>query len=252
MRITVEAHLPRRPTRGRRTLLALLLVLALPTAVLASDIFNDVPDSNTFHDNISALAEAGITVGCGGGNFCPGANITRGQEAAFIHRAASRVGLSYTAGAIGVGGAENSKDIASVTILVPGNSSLGVGAKQFVKVDGMATIYGNGATSGCVCNMVMNIVDSDTGNVVASQFDEVAAVAGAQMSLSTSFVFAESPGSHTYKLRLNITATADLSVGWRTLIATTHTFGPMGTNDLSPIIIIPIKTTTPNADAAAQ
>jgi hypothetical protein len=49
--------------------------------------FNDVPPSNIFFREIEALVRSGITVGCGGGNYCPNQAVTRGQMAAFLARA---------------------------------------------------------------------------------------------------------------------------------------------------------------------
>lgn len=48
--------------------------------------FLDVPVGSTFHREVEALVSAGITGGCGGGNYCPNANVTRGQMAAFLAR----------------------------------------------------------------------------------------------------------------------------------------------------------------------
>jgi len=53
---------------------------ALPT-------FTDVPTGHPFYNSIEALAESGITGGCGGENYCPDNAITRGQFAAFFARA---------------------------------------------------------------------------------------------------------------------------------------------------------------------
>jgi len=47
-------------------------------------IFGDVPCPGPFADWIEALATEGITGGCGGGNFCPDADVTRAQMAAFL------------------------------------------------------------------------------------------------------------------------------------------------------------------------
>jgi hypothetical protein len=46
--------------------------------------FNDVACPSTFADWIEFLAAEGITSGCGGGNYCPLNNNTRGQMAAFL------------------------------------------------------------------------------------------------------------------------------------------------------------------------
>jgi hypothetical protein len=46
--------------------------------------FADVPTGHTFFRFVEALARSGITAGCGGGNFCPDAPLTRGQMAVFL------------------------------------------------------------------------------------------------------------------------------------------------------------------------
>ena len=46
--------------------------------------FNDVHAGDYNADYIQSFFEEGYTVGCGGGNFCPGAVHTRGQTAVFI------------------------------------------------------------------------------------------------------------------------------------------------------------------------
>lgn len=48
--------------------------------------FGDVPTSHPFFRYVEALA-AGVTGGCGGGNFCPDAPMTRGQMAVFLAKA---------------------------------------------------------------------------------------------------------------------------------------------------------------------
>ncbi len=81
---------------ARRTRIAagLLLVglLAIPVAGSASHRFDDVPDTNVFHGDISWLADNGITLGCNpptNNNYCPEANVTRQQMAAFMRRLAT-------------------------------------------------------------------------------------------------------------------------------------------------------------------
>jgi hypothetical protein len=53
----------------------------------AAATFGDVPTNFLYFRAIEALAASGITSGCGGGNFCPGQNVTRGEMAAFLARA---------------------------------------------------------------------------------------------------------------------------------------------------------------------
>jgi hypothetical protein len=53
----------------------------------ATPVFGDVPASHPFYQFIEALGASGITGGCGSGNFCPEAPLTRGQMAAFLSKA---------------------------------------------------------------------------------------------------------------------------------------------------------------------
>ncbi|MGH9364188.1 MAG: S-layer homology domain-containing protein, partial [Thermoanaerobaculia bacterium] len=83
---------------GAQTLHASLPAFAddiqTPTVVAGSVIrqdfslrFLDVPDSSTYANFIYGLVGAGITAGCGGGNYCPDASVTRAQMAVFIEKA---------------------------------------------------------------------------------------------------------------------------------------------------------------------
>ena len=49
--------------------------------------FNDVPATDPAFQFIEALARSGISVGCGGGNYCPDAPLTRRQMAVFLAKA---------------------------------------------------------------------------------------------------------------------------------------------------------------------
>lgn len=75
---------------GRRLIVVGWLVagmaIAFPLGAIASHQFGDVPTSNSFHNDIDAIADAGVTLGCGGGNYCPDAFVTREQMAAFMNR----------------------------------------------------------------------------------------------------------------------------------------------------------------------
>jgi hypothetical protein len=55
--------------------------------------FGDVPTSHPFFRFVEALVSSGITAGCGGGNYCPDAPLTRGQMAVFLSKA---LGLHFT------------------------------------------------------------------------------------------------------------------------------------------------------------
>ncbi|HTY40775.1 MAG TPA: S-layer homology domain-containing protein [Thermoanaerobaculia bacterium] len=53
-------------------------------------VFNDVPCPGQYAAWIEELYNEGILVGCGGGNYCPGAPLTREQAAVAILRAEHR------------------------------------------------------------------------------------------------------------------------------------------------------------------
>lgn len=73
-----------RLTRGQ---MATFLARALDLPPAARDHFGD--DNGHVHEgSINRLADAGITGGCATGSYCPNATLTRGQMAAFLHRAA--------------------------------------------------------------------------------------------------------------------------------------------------------------------
>jgi S-layer homology domain len=49
--------------------------------------FGDVPTGHPFFQFVEAFVASGITAGCGGGNYCPNANLTRGEMAVFFSAA---------------------------------------------------------------------------------------------------------------------------------------------------------------------
>jgi uncharacterized repeat protein (TIGR03803 family) len=56
--------------------------------------FTDVAQGLSFHDHVERIFRAGITAGCGGGNYCPGSSVSRQQMAVFLLKAEH--GSSYT------------------------------------------------------------------------------------------------------------------------------------------------------------
>ena len=85
----VTSGAPDQPPHRRRLGVALgvaIVVLIAPAIALASHQFGDVPTSASYHDEVESLVNAGITSGCGGGNYCPNQAVTRGQMAQFMTR----------------------------------------------------------------------------------------------------------------------------------------------------------------------
>ena len=69
-----------------RAQMAAFLVRALDVPPATKDWFSD-DDGSTLEASINAMAEAGLTGGCGTGVFCPDQPVTREQMAAFLVRA---------------------------------------------------------------------------------------------------------------------------------------------------------------------
>lgn len=70
---------------------AMVIVIAAPLAVIATDAFTDVPESNVHHDDIAWLKDAGVTAGCNpptNTEYCPGDPVLRQQMASFMRRLA--------------------------------------------------------------------------------------------------------------------------------------------------------------------
>jgi streptogramin lyase len=72
---------------------ALSLGVSKTWTLHVGDSFTDVPRTSPFYRHIEALFHNLVTAGCGGANFCPSADVTRGQMAVFLLRA--RYGLNF-------------------------------------------------------------------------------------------------------------------------------------------------------------
>lgn len=84
---------PRAPHVRRSTIVLIIAVaaIAFPLGVLANHQFEDVPTGASYHDDVEALVNAGITSGCATDpdRYCPGNAVTRGQMAQFLNRLGS-------------------------------------------------------------------------------------------------------------------------------------------------------------------
>jgi hypothetical protein len=83
-------RVPKKWARVAMIIMVTALIVA-PLTAIASHSFTDVPDSNTFHEDIAWLADADVTKGCNppaNTQFCPNDEVTRGQMAAFLRRLA--------------------------------------------------------------------------------------------------------------------------------------------------------------------
>jgi hypothetical protein len=215
------------PRRRVVAVLALLVALIVPGGALASHIFADVPDSNIFHGDITAISRAGITAGCGGGNFCPDTTLTRAQEAAFLHRGLGRV-ASDTGSSITVPAA-TLVTVAETTILPGVNASAGPEANGFLLVNGSVTVY-EGNPDDCICSIsvrvyVNNVAVSGTQYVFLP--DNTVFESG---SAAISIALPISPGVKTVSLRVNEYQGNESLVAYASMTALYVPFGSQGTD----------------------
>lgn len=214
--------------QGRRAtiIVALAAILSMPALVSASDLFSDVPNTSPYHGSIGAIARAGITTGCGDGSYCPAANVSREQMAAFMHRGFGRVGddYSYTNDF----GTEPTT-LASLSI-TPGLPSTAVsGAANFALITGTASLYVS-TPSGCPC-YYRAWLSQDGNQVSPNQYVTVAEGASQIVNVSVTTVAPlTTSGGHAVALMVYQYLGSSTTDGYASLTAITAPFGSSGGN----------------------
>ena len=187
MKVTVEIRRPDWMTsrRVRRAPLVLLLTLLVAAPVLASDTFGDVPNSNPHHNDINAIAVAGITRGCNPPaltNYCPDQAVRRDQMASFLQRG------------LGRGARTQQTDILFDNVVAPAtlsSTNLTVPGSGFVQMNAVAQatqvfIPGLCDTTGAY---TLNVRVSDPVSAQTSQFMQESIGALGTGHASTTFLF---------------------------------------------------------------
>lgn len=236
MKIRMELTLERPRLEPRRrpravALAAVVLALILPGVALANHLFADVPTSSPYHANISNLATSGVTAGCGGSNFCPTANVTRQQMAAFLNRGLGRVAEAAVYNVI-TGPAITTVGQVTITPGIPGGAVND--ARQFVRAQFNGTILFSNAT-GCPCVVGLQLL-ANSDEVSEFGVGLTATAANVYMPISTSGVIEVSGSSPvTVELVAYVTGTGSAMsyTAFGNLDATTFPFGGTGSNVLS-------------------
>ncbi len=204
--------------RSRRLRSAHVLVLVLaggaiafPLGVVASHQFSDVPPSNTFHADIAAIRDAGVTSGCAPGKYCPKDFVTREQMAAFLNRLgaleadktpvvnADRVDGRHAQGLTRVaqGGAIATTAITSTGIVYV-QVSIEAPTSGYVQLTSSASIQGAGCS--ILCNVTAYLTLTN-GNPISLPM--VQTVAGSTYETAgPTTVTAVAAGTHIFQLRL--------------------------------------------------
>jgi hypothetical protein len=96
--------------RVRREVMAAFLVRALGYVDDGGGDLYDDDNASIFEADIDKLATAGVTKGCdppANDHFCPTQNVTRGQMAAFLHRACAPPTCAVMGGSVGSAGSRS-------------------------------------------------------------------------------------------------------------------------------------------------
>jgi hypothetical protein len=214
----------------------LALAIGVPASVWATHEFFDVSNSNPFHDDISAILDAGITTGFGDGGYHPAANVTRQSMAAFLHRGLGRVAFGKTSdwSAANLVVGSTATILASVAIDSGAESAGGSG---FVQLTGVAHILSTSPAT-CPCHVELSIWDTvsntqltvtkadvpSLANEYASSFAAVSVTAAALLPANT-------VGRYALKATRFDSSTAIEGTG--SLMATYVPFGAGGTDVLA-------------------
>jgi hypothetical protein len=214
MRFTIEIQRPQRPRRRSVALLLALLLLLPPTVALANHQFSDVPTSNPFHDEIEAIANAGITGGFGDGTYRPADAVTRQAMAAFMERGFGHLTMSFGGQPLnlsvtpGIGQPDTlAVPVRDVTIVVPGVPNA-FAPEQIVYLNGRVTLDSamNISTQGCPCIFEAYIRDEASDIIFLPQYQtfESASVGTHLYSFDVDAFFRAAPGPHTYTLEVGL------------------------------------------------
>jgi hypothetical protein len=202
-------------------LVAVSVLVAVPTAVLAAHVFDDVPDSNTFHDDIAWLADNEVTLGCvpDGSLYCPTEAVTRQQMAGFMRR------LSATSGVTGfqVEDFNDGVDVTSATFVELGNVT--VNAKGPSDVALTAHGYLEKPASNIARYQMIIARDDCDGEVVGATFHRPPDTTGTGFTAFTVSLTGFDSGvsgsvDYVFCAAIYLDEGPDVSIGHRGLIAT--------------------------------
>jgi hypothetical protein len=206
-----------RPRRPILITIAVTVMLALPAGmVLAIHQFTDVPTGSSIHDDVEAIANAGVTTGCGDGKYCPSDPVTRGQMAQFMNRLGALDGQAPSVNADRVDGRHANQlsrvarmGTAASTDLPTTGEGVQYGTDLVITAPtaGFVTVnFGFTIQSSCTvsCLAVGHVAHVESGSTTLTAFlTEVwASTTVPSTSASINWVFPVDPGVNTFQLIL--------------------------------------------------
>jgi hypothetical protein len=202
---------------------------------LASHQFTDVPTSSPHHDDISAIAGAGITSGCAPSLYCPADPVRRDQMGTFLRRGFGRVGASGTTADLTL--TNTYQDLAVDTITAGGAP----GGSGFVVVTGDFSMYGFVGSMDPNHRINFRLVQDGGGTSNendATLYTNTATTGAPSASVAKTWVFSVSTGTtYTFRLQARIAFPASgvdtINAGNRHITLLYVPFGSSGTSSLS-------------------
>lgn len=214
-----------RAVTARQALVGAALVAVLSvgasTAIAGELLFTDVPEEHPFHDEIAAVAQAGITTGYPDDTYRPSDPVTRQAMAAFLGRGLSSVSVAVRDASVPlsivgeIDGPGVEAELMS-TEVTAGAAGAGTG---YVVVDGLVVVVdGQGA---CPCRVLAQVFDDGDPAPVPSHLAITASPRTTTGPVSGVFpIAAETTSTITVQVRvLATTAVEDIEV-WGTMTAT--------------------------------
>ena len=204
-----------------RIILTALVALTVPLVAVAHDTgFTDANDEDAFyHDEVGAIAGAGLTAGCTATTFCPDRTMTRGEAVTFLHRSIARVAFA-TATDMFLDGT-----VVSVE-LTPGGAV--PGKTNMIVVEAVASVFGTGFGGGSVTISLSDGVDS-------SREVSVTAAAGETVHVPLMWAIEATTMAPAEPVTLSLVAAGNTGTSIDAdIIASYVPLGPDGENELSP------------------
>jgi hypothetical protein len=233
-----RVRMPRR-WWSRLVLGGIVLAALLAPAAWASHQFSDVPNSSPHHNDISAIAGAGITGGCAPGLYCPSQAVQRDQMGSFLARGLGRIASEQVDFVTSVPNLTITT-VSDADVIVPG-----VGGQQLVYLQATFTASANNAAK---CNFGIRLHNGPTTGSpeIQATFDEFASATASQRTFTVSDVVLASSGSHTYALGVVHDCGVAVTISNLNFIAATFAFGWNGTGVVDGSVpLVPSSSTTP-------
>ena len=207
----------------RLTLGGLVLAALLAPAAWANHQFVDVPAASPHHADISNIADAGITGGCGPGLYCPSQAVSRDQMASFLARGGGRLASEQV---------DFATSVPNLTITTVSDADVivaGASGQQLVYLQATFTASANNAAK---CNFGIRLHNGPTTGSpeIHATFDEFASAAASQRTFTISDVVLAGSGSHTYALGVVHDCGVAVTISNLNFIAATFPFGWNGTD----------------------